>query len=790
MADVMVEESQKWLNKTYSDKSGYTSIPVNGKTGWTTIYALRKALQIELGITQTSNNFGPTTIQKFKERFPNGIIEQQQGDSYESNIYGIIQCACWCKGYSTGSSKITKHFYGGTGGAISELKKDAGIENSSTVTLNVMKSLLSMDYFYSYDNSTRVVKMQEIQRYLNRKYSDIMGLIPCDGIYNRATNKGMIYALQYEEGIPIESINGNMGPSTKRCLPCIPYKGSEKNYNGLVYSTAQIESFIKLLNIGLYINKACSESSALSNIFNADNIKLFQKKYGLEVNGVSNLTTWLSLFISCGDKNRTAKACDCATILTEAKAKTLYENGYRYVGRYLSGKIVSGASKALSRNELQIAFNAGLRIFPIQQGNASYIEYFTTTRAVEDVNSAYDHAIKLGIPTGTVIYFAVDCDPQETDIISNILPYFKTVYETMRNIKKNKYQIGIYGTRNVCTKVSGAGYAVRSFVSDMSTGFSGNLGFLIPDNWAFDQFATVTVGDGEGQIEIDKDGFSGRDNGIGYIVDVDEKEAGANIWEGYDNIKPSPTAMINRYSEKIPVYSYKEDGATIREPARTELVKMSRFYNGKDDFSTYSNKYGIVGRCIGYIEPGEFYIRFICNSEILNPKPDDFNRIITNGDTAHKVLFRDSSGILKYGYIQEYLRIEDYNQRDSKRPMNDPLYYFGYDPKSNKIFPKYEKKDENGNTIKDYNFKLYEFVLSRDLKYIDVTGKNLGVLTKGTKVRGVGGCGANYHDYIYFEEKFNNLTNTFEKIDLKNNKGAFIHLDMSNGVSGKERALW
>ena len=28
----------------------------------------------------------------------------------------------------------------------------------------------------------------------------------------------------------------------------------------------------------------------------------------------------------------------------------------------------------------------------------------------------------------------------------------------------------------------------KSFVADMSTGFSGNLGYVIPDNWSFDQF--------------------------------------------------------------------------------------------------------------------------------------------------------------------------------------------------------------------------------------------------------------------------------------------------------------
>ena len=149
MSDPMVLKTQQWLNQTYGGKTGYgNNIAENGETGWTTIYALTRALQIGLGITSTANNFGPSTIAKFNARFPIGIQQQSLHDETESNIYGIIQGACWCKGYSTGANAITKHFYSGTGGAIKELKEDAGCsEVSSTVTLNVMKALLSMNQF-------------------------------------------------------------------------------------------------------------------------------------------------------------------------------------------------------------------------------------------------------------------------------------------------------------------------------------------------------------------------------------------------------------------------------------------------------------------------------------------------------------------------------------------------------------------------------------------------------------------------------------------------------------------
>lgn len=51
----------------------------------------------------------------------------------------------------------------------------------------------------------------------------------------------------------------------------------------------------------------------------------------------------------------------------------------------------------------------------------------------------------------------------------------------------------------------------------MSTGFSGNLGYPLPYNWAFDQISTITVGNGSGMIEIDNDICSGLDNGVNTI---------------------------------------------------------------------------------------------------------------------------------------------------------------------------------------------------------------------------------------------------------------------------------
>ena len=566
--DPYVLNVQQWVNNTYRGKTGYTEIPENGKTGWTTIYALLHALQIELGITATADNFGTGTVNAFNRDYPNGVKQQDDGDTTKKNIYGIIQGALLCKGYSIGASTPTCNFYGGTGLAIIKLKNDAGLTDAtSTVTLNVMKALMSMDYFYSYDTSERTQNIIEMQRYLNRNYEDYTGLCPCDGIYARRTSKALIYAIQAEEKMPTSVANGNCGPATKNALPSIMSNGqySGTSYLGRTYSSSDINKFKILANIALYFNGFGNGNISANLDMNV--IKSFQSKYAISVNGNIDYTTWLSLLVSCGDQNRSAKACDCATILTAAKAQTLYENGYRYVGRYLAN-VPGGRDKELSVNELNIAFNAGLRIFPIQQGTSNTVDFFTEANAVNEVKIAYEHAINLGIPEGTIIYFAVDCDPQDTDITNKIIPYFSKVFSTMVNTYNSKYKIGVYGTRNVCSRVSEKGYAISSFVSDMSTGFSGNLGFSIPDNWAFDQFATVSVGTGSGQIEIDKDGFSGRDSGFG-------SASLSSVNKVYNNLK-----TLYGY-----VKSYKNAN---KRDANLRTLEYLRYLSGKYG-SAYSN---------------------------------------------------------------------------------------------------------------------------------------------------------------------------------------------------------
>lgn len=96
MADARVLEAQKWVNATYAGVPGYNRCPEDGRTAWSTMHSLTRALQHELGITALSDAFGPTTMSKLDAR--NGVWPGEQN----TNIVKIIQSACFSKGYNPG----------------------------------------------------------------------------------------------------------------------------------------------------------------------------------------------------------------------------------------------------------------------------------------------------------------------------------------------------------------------------------------------------------------------------------------------------------------------------------------------------------------------------------------------------------------------------------------------------------------------------------------------------------------------------------------------------------------
>ncbi|RBP59922.1 peptidoglycan hydrolase-like protein with peptidoglycan-binding domain [Alkalibaculum bacchi] len=474
--DIKVYEAQDWLNSTYLGRYGYNYIKPDGITGWYTIYALTRALQIELGISEPSDNFGSQTM----TACPILSIDSDQSLIVDSNIVRILQSAMFCKGYSPGD--ITGNFGLRTKEGIMEMQTDANITADGVVTPLLFKSLLTMDAYVLLLGGNTNVRI--IQRNLNKDYFPNIGdLIACDGIYGRTTCKAMIMAIQFEGGV---SVDGIWGPATQASLPALTYGNTRRAYNYILQYSLYANGFNPNGFDGSFGN-GCRKA-----------VMAFQEFCALTVDGSVGTQTWASLMISKGDVNRSATACDCSSTVTPARAATLYNKGYRTVGRYLTG-----GWKQIQSGEIDTIFDGGLKIFPIYQTSGNSTGYFNYGKGAVDAVKAVIAAKKYGFKSNTIIYFAVDFDALDFHVTNDILPYFRGIRDQFTNMNY-KYRIGIYGPRNVCSRVGNAGYSVSSFMADMSTGFSGNLGYPLPLDWNFDQILEYNIGNGDGQIAIDK----------------------------------------------------------------------------------------------------------------------------------------------------------------------------------------------------------------------------------------------------------------------------------------------
>ena len=189
--------------------------------------------------------------------------------------------------------------------------------------------------------------------------------------------------------------------------------------------------------------------------------------------------------------------------------------------------------------------------------------------------------------------------------------------------------------------------------------------------------------------------------------------------------------------------------------------------------------WGVSGTKVGEIKPGDLFVRFFCKKQNATSDP---NLLITNGDTVHKVLFRNSDGIVRYGYIQEYITTDNYNKVDSERAGIENFYFYNFDPENNKLIRNSASKDVDA---------IYK--VKRELEYLSSTGNKIGVLPVGAQIKGIGSIGASYNGHVYVYKY--RLTETEEWKDLNpdsntDRKGAFVNLDMKNGVNGYDRALW
>lgn len=495
MADEMVLRAQRFLNLTYALVDGIPHVEEDGVTGWATMYALTRALQYELGITTLSNSFGPATLAALQARWP---VLADQG--VPANVVRIVQSGLYCKGYDGGN--ISGVYDGRTAAGVADLKANMGVAVAypTGVTPKVFKALLTMDAYVVVNGGSADVRA--VQQWMNNRYvhrRDFF-IVPCDGHFSRDVQKALMLAIQYEIGMSDDVANGVFGPGTQAGLR------SNTISEGSTGVWVQLFSAAMLFNRRAGVAFTSAFTSALAGAAGT-----FQDFAKLPVTGEGDFQTWASLLVSTGDASRRGTALDCVSEVTPARAAALHAAGYRIVGRYLCNVEGTSLNKVIRPGELDTIVARGLRAFPIYQTYGGQVSYFGSYQGRVDALDAIYWARHHGFKPGVRIYFAVDYDALDADVTSNIIPHFRAIKGVLDD--HSAYLVGIYAPRNVCSRVAAAGLTSASFVCDMSTGFSGNLGYPLPDDWAFDQIATITVGSGDGRIEIDNDIASGRDVG-------------------------------------------------------------------------------------------------------------------------------------------------------------------------------------------------------------------------------------------------------------------------------------
>ncbi|GAA3039461.1 glycoside hydrolase domain-containing protein [Actinokineospora globicatena] len=560
MADIKVLEAQQWVNATYGAVPGYVRCPEDGRSAWSTMFSLTRALQRELGITALSDSFGPTTLSLLGQR---GNV----GPGYtNANIVRIVQHALYCKGYWGGT---TNGVYGQqTIAAVTQLKSDMGLGGDGTVPPKVFKALLTMDAYVLLSGGDEQVR--SIQKWLNSRYlaKSTFFVIPCDGHFSRDVQKALMRALQYEFGIPEDQATGNFGPATQDGLRAHPVSLGKSGVFVQLFSAACVFNG-PVPDDTIPGNNSLPVRAVFKSTFDADLkrfVEFFQRFSALPATGYGDYPTWAQLLVSSGDPDRPATACDTRFHISVTRAQALRAAGYTVVGRYLDEDATSTLDKELQPGELDAIFAGGLRVFPISQYNSRLLGDFTYDQGYQHALRAHTRAAGYGFNRGAVIYFAVDYDATDEQIDSNILPYFRGVQAGLASQGK-WYIAGVYGSRNVCSRVTDEAYARFSFVSGMSWGFSGNLGFPLPANWSFNQIKEFSFVSGSDRFDLDRVVHrAGSDPGVGpegvggqqspvdaYLKYVDDLYATAvRYGKGDPNLR---VAEYLRYPTYVDLYS-------------------------------------------------------------------------------------------------------------------------------------------------------------------------------------------------------------------------------------------
>jgi len=160
----------------------------------------------------------------------------------------------------------------------------------------------------------------------------------------------------------------------------------------------------------------------------------------------------------------------------------------------------------LSADEARMLSATGLRVVAVWEFHSHKADYFSYATGYSDGVSAYRQARTVGQPPGSGIYFAVDYNAYQPDLVGPIDQYFRGVSAGMTAAagagKAPEYHVGVYGSGAVCDYLKRMRLAQYAWLSN-STAWAGYDAFTDWDirqagrapNLSFDQDSNQARGD-------------------------------------------------------------------------------------------------------------------------------------------------------------------------------------------------------------------------------------------------------------------------------------------------------
>jgi hypothetical protein len=178
-------------------------------------------------------------------------------------------------------------------------------------------------------------------------------------------------------------------------------------------------------------------------------------------------------------------------------------------------------NKRLELPEAEALAANGLQIGVVFQQRQNRVSDFSESKGFAAGREAFRHAQNsIGQPAGSGIYFSVDFDASNSELNSNIIPYFQGVRQAFEQESGGNpgYRVGVYGSGLVSSTLTDRGLIELTWLA-MSRGFRGTREALEAGAYNLAQLPPARTLCGLG-VDFDDPNPDGRNFGA-FTIEVD-----------------------------------------------------------------------------------------------------------------------------------------------------------------------------------------------------------------------------------------------------------------------------